>query len=68
MLRAGIGSHIEKESKGQSVLVPPRPMANVTDQLASKSLTRRSNQAETQQNMTRRRGKHEAQGRLLEAL
>ena len=54
MLWARTGSRIQKESKGQRVLIPPTPTMNEKDYLACKSLTRESSKAKSPQNLTRR--------------
>lgn len=54
MLWARTGSRIQKESKGQRVLIPPKLTMNEKDYLACTSLTRESSKAKSQQNLTRR--------------
>ena len=54
MLWARTGSHIQKESKSQRVLIPPKLTMNEKDYLACTSLTRESSKAKSQQNLTRR--------------
>ena len=54
MLWARTGSRIQKESKGQRVLIPPTPTMNEKDYLACKSLTRERSKAKSPQNLTRR--------------
>lgn len=69
MLWARTESHIQKESKGQRVLIPPTPTMNEKDYLACKSLTRESSKAKSPQNLIRRmKGKPGGRGQTAGGL